>query len=148
MTTNDPKSPVVSSEAPNPSVKRDRRTVVASLIKRFHVAAVIAALLLGINTSVAADNTPLATNPAPDYPKVSRALGEQGRVMLRVLVNKSGEASHVSLDQSSGYPRLNEAALAAVQKWRFIPPQRNGAPVASWVYVPLVFSLEKGEPPQ
>ncbi|MBX9849339.1 MAG: energy transducer TonB [Rhodocyclaceae bacterium] len=119
-----------------------------SLIKHFHVATFTAALLLGISTTVAADNTPLTTNPAPDYPKVSRALGEQGRVVLKVFVNKSGEASQVSLDQSSGYPRLDEAALAAVQKWRFVPAQRNGALVAAWVYVPLVFTIEKGAPPE
>ena len=82
-------------------------------------------------------------NPAPSYPPLSRRFGEQGEVMLRVLVSPTGEALQVELLASSGHRRLDEAARKMVAKWRFIPAQRGQEKIQAWVRVPVVFQLRR-----
>lgn len=81
-------------------------------------------------------------NPPPVYPALSRRYGEQGRVMLRVVVNPDGTPQSVELRTSSGAERLDEAALVAVRRWRFVPARQGNTPVSAAVLVPIVFSLE------
>lgn len=81
-------------------------------------------------------------NPPPDYPSSSRRANEQGRVLLKVIVSTKGEAEDVQLDTSSGYSRLDQAAIQAVKKWQFIPAKRNNQPIRASVLVPVKFSLE------
>lgn len=80
-------------------------------------------------------------NPAPLYPVLSRRLGEAGRVVLRVHVSPSGLAEQVEIKASSGFARLDQAALEAVRRWRFVPARAGDAPVSAWVLVPLTFDL-------
>ncbi|WP_132858134.1 energy transducer TonB [Sulfuritortus calidifontis] len=81
------------------------------------------------------------SNPAPAYPALSRRMGEQGKVLLRVYVEPDGSAARVELKTSSGFERLDNAALSAVRKWRFVPARQGDAAVGAWVVVPIVFSL-------
>lgn len=81
-------------------------------------------------------------NPTPPYPALSRRLGEQGRVLLRVRIETDGRAAQVLLYQSSGFARLDQAALQTVPHWRFVPGTRNGVPAAMWFQVPIQFVLE------
>ncbi|HEX6703513.1 MAG TPA: energy transducer TonB [Albitalea sp.] len=81
--------------------------------------------------------------PAPVYPRASRRAGEAGRVLLRVWVDEAGLPRQVLVQQSAGFLRLDEAAVAAVQKARFKPYSENGRPTAGWALVPLTFDLEK-----
>ena len=81
-------------------------------------------------------------NPKPSYPAVSRRLGEQGTVYLRVFVTAIGDASRVELKAGSGYPRLDQSAQDAVQRWKFVPARRGELPVDAWVVVPIKFSLK------
>jgi len=80
-------------------------------------------------------------NPPPVYPRLSQRLKEQGDVLLRVRVGVNGEPLEISLQQSSGYDRLDQAAQKAVTQWRFEPAQSNGKPVIAWVVVPFEFAL-------
>ena len=80
-------------------------------------------------------------NPPPAYPSVSRRSGEQGRVLLRVLVSENGLAESVQLDSSSGHEKLDRAAIEAVKKWSFVPAKRSNQPVSAYVLVPVNFSL-------
>lgn len=80
-------------------------------------------------------------NPKPAYPLASRRMGESGVVRLRVQVSADGQTLQVEVKQSSGYPRLDQAAMEAVTGWRFIPARRGEMAVASWVLVPLNFAL-------
>jgi protein TonB len=80
-------------------------------------------------------------NPAPTYPVFSRRNREQGTVLLNVRVSAQGQAEQVQLKRSSGFSRLDEAALAAVQQWRFVPARRGEATVAASVVVPVTFRL-------
>ena len=86
-------------------------------------------------------NAAYLNNPPPVYPSLSRRMGEEGRVMLRVHVSEQGTATQVQLRTSSKHPRLDEAALEAVRRWRFVPARRGDQPVAAWVIVPISFSL-------
>ncbi|MBT2869609.1 energy transducer TonB [Chromobacterium violaceum] len=81
-------------------------------------------------------------NPAPAYPTVSREEGEEGTVRLRVHVSAQGLPQEVSVQSSSGFPRLDRAALAAVKRWRFIPAKRGGEAIAYPFIVPIEFSLK------
>lgn len=81
-------------------------------------------------------------NPAPRYPKLSRRKGEEGRVLLRVLVSEAGDAVEVNLEKTSGSHRLDRAAILAVKKWRFIPARKNNQALSAYVLVPIKFSLE------
>ena len=82
-------------------------------------------------------------NPAPVYPEAARRSSEQGTVMLRVHVARDGTASRVSVEESSGSPHLDAAALEAVKAWRFTPARRGAHAVESWMRVPIVFRLER-----
>ncbi|HNQ04068.1 MAG TPA: TonB family protein [Thiobacillaceae bacterium] len=80
-------------------------------------------------------------NPAPVYPPLSRRLGEQGQVLLRVYVNAEGGAAQVEIRESSGFERLDKAALNTVRRWRFVPARQGDRGVAAWVLVPISFSI-------
>lgn len=81
-------------------------------------------------------------NPPPAYPAMARRLREEGRVLLRVLVTADGRAGSIEVATSSGSERLDQAALDAVRRWRFVPAKRGDAAVAAHVFVPISFALE------
>lgn len=81
-------------------------------------------------------------NPKPPYPPLSRRLGEQGKVVVRVLIAVDGSAHKAEVRSSSGYERLDQAALATVLRWRYVPGKRGGMPEAMWFNVPINFVLE------
>ena len=81
------------------------------------------------------------SNPPPEYPRRSRALREQGLVSLRVHVSEAGVPDAIELDRSSGYRRLDDAAIAAVWRWRFAPARQDGREIAGWAIVPIRFAL-------
>ena len=77
----------------------------------------------------------------PD-PPVARRNGEQGRVILRVLVNPNGTADDVQVRTSSGFTRLDDSARDTVRRWKFVPAKRGAEPVPAWVLIPISFRLE------
>ena len=81
-------------------------------------------------------------NPKPPYPPVSKRMGEQGRVIVRVYVSENGHPQKSELRTSSGFDRLDATAVATVMRWRFRPGMRGGAPEAMWVSVPIDFTLD------
>jgi protein TonB len=81
-------------------------------------------------------------NPKPPYPALSKRLGEQGKVIVRVLIGVEGTAQKAEIKQSSGFDRLDQAALATVLRWRYVPGKRAGVPEAMWFNVPINFVLE------
>jgi protein TonB len=81
-------------------------------------------------------------NPPPAYPASAKRLGETGTVVLRVRVNPQGRPDTVEVESSSGYSRLDRAAMDAVRKWKFVPAKQGDQAVAAWVLVPLNFELK------
>lgn len=83
-----------------------------------------------------------AGNALPAYPESARRRRIQGHVLLDVAVTEDGRAGAVSVRQSSGSALLDEAALAAVRGWKFVPATRGGAAVAGHADVPVDFHLD------
>lgn len=80
-------------------------------------------------------------NPAPDYPASAKRRRIQGTVRLAVEVTAEGRAAHVRVETGSGFAPLDQAALAAVRQWRFVPAKRGSQAVAAPVIVPIEFRL-------
>jgi protein TonB len=79
---------------------------------------------------------------APTYPSISRRLGEEGKVVLRVELDEGGQIDRAAIRSSSGFVRLDEAALAAVKHWRCDPAMRDGMAVRAVALQPFNFVLE------
>lgn len=80
--------------------------------------------------------------PKPVYPAFSKRAGETGKVTLRVLIGKNGQPLEVKIQKSSGFPRLDDAAVAAARGALFSPHIVNGEPHEAIAIVPVVFELE------
>ncbi|NOS75119.1 MAG: TonB family protein [Methyloglobulus sp.] len=80
-------------------------------------------------------------NPKPHYPGIARNRHWEGLVYLRVYVTADGRCGNLNLQRSSGHDVLDESAIEAVRKWKFVPGKQGGSPVASWVTVPIEFYL-------
>lgn len=81
-------------------------------------------------------------NPPPEYPPVALRQGWHGTVQLRVLVQPDGHPGTITLEKSSGKKVLDDAALAAVQKWKFVPAKRGDTPIEGWVSFPIEFNID------
>jgi protein TonB len=79
--------------------------------------------------------------PNPIYPARSRKAGEQGNVMVKVLIDVTGRPAQVALQTSSGHPELDQSALSAVRAAQFRPYAEGGLTQAVWVLVPINFVL-------
>ncbi|WP_371366361.1 hypothetical protein SRRS_07510 [Sporomusa rhizae] len=78
----------------------------------------------------------------PEYPSEARANHLEGDVLLRITISVEGKVSNVEVAESSGHDILDEAAVNAVSKWRFIPARAdNGQTIVSAVDIPIVFRL-------
>lgn len=119
----------------------------------------LSAMLLAVSGSASAEDTPPPSpppapaqsdfvfpqavyNPPPRYPTGSADDYESGTVVVVLDVDPEGAISKVAMDRSSGYPRLDAAAIEAAAAWRFTPAQEGGKPVRSRVRVPVTFVAE------
>jgi periplasmic protein TonB len=78
--------------------------------------------------------------PQPKYPPESRRSGEEGLVVLRVLINEIGGVARVDVERSSGHSRLDDAACQAVRRARFRPYLENGVPRMALATIPIEFN--------
>lgn len=125
-------APIVPSAAPAPATP----AVSPAGNQRPAANATAAAVVL---PSTSAD---YLNNPAPPYPRQSKRLGEEGTVVIRVMITAEGRAEIAEIRTSSGYARLDDTALTTVKAWRFVPGKRNGLPEAMWFNVPIRFVLD------
>lgn len=77
----------------------------------------------------------------PRYPTLAKRRGQEGLVMLEIWIDEQGEQTSLSVQQSSGFSLLDEAALKAASQWRFKPYLKSGLATASRVLIPLEFSI-------
>ena len=79
----------------------------------------------------------------PAYPTMSRRLGEEGQVILLLTVDANGRVSEAKVDKSSGFERLDAAALKeAMRRWRLIPGTVNGKPSKMQYKFAVTFKIE------
>lgn len=83
----------------------------------------------------------MQNNPKPDYPRLSQTLGEKGRVLLEVYILSNGDVGDIRIKSSSGFARLDQAALKAVRQWRYIPAIKGNKPIDFWYVQPIDFVL-------
>ena len=95
-----------------------------------------------VKVELPSTNADYLNNPKPAYPAMSKRAGEQGLVLVRVLIGADGTAQKAEIKTSSGFERLDRAALATVLQWRYVPGKRGGVAEAMWFNVPINFVLE------
>lgn len=138
MPQRQPVKPAAQSKSVAVAERAPSAAVAAVLTKTDSSAAVAVPLSAPVLNATAQYNAP------PHYPRLSRKLREQGTTVLQLTVLASGKVADVTVQQSSGYPRLDKAALSAVQHWRYQPAQR-GAEAIDYRYRQRVeFSLTEG----
>ncbi|MCI3945269.1 Ferric siderophore transport system, periplasmic binding protein TonB [Pseudomonas syringae] len=81
-------------------------------------------------------------NPAPEYPSLAMRRGWEGTVLLRVHVLASGKPGEIQIQKSSGRDQLDDAALAAVKRWSFVPAKQGDVAQDGWVSVPIDFKIK------
>lgn len=81
------------------------------------------------------------SNPAPAYPSLSRRLREEGIVLLEILIKANGTVGEIKLKRTSGFKRLDDAAMKAVAHWRFQPATQGGKAIDFWYEQPIEFDL-------
>ncbi len=81
-------------------------------------------------------------NAAPEYPRVSRRLGEEGSVVLEIGVDARGRATSARVIESSGFERLDQAAVQAVLGWRFQPATQAGVAIDATLVHTVTFRLQ------
>jgi protein TonB len=79
----------------------------------------------------------------PDYPPLARRRDQEGEVLLRLDLDTQGRVTAAQVLQSSGYPLLDRAALAAGSGWQLLPARINGVAVTSYVRIPVQFRLDQ-----
>ncbi len=93
--------------------------------------------------TVAITQVSYLTPPVLTYPATSKRFGESGDAQVRILVDAEGLPRQMQLIKSTGFQRLDDAALATVRATRFKPYTENGVPQPFWVVMPLVFELQR-----
>lgn len=79
--------------------------------------------------------------PQADYPPMARRMGEEGRVVMQVLVNDKGRAEKVEILKSSGFARLDESAKLALLRALFKPYVEDGKATMVLATASINFSL-------
>lgn len=131
---------------PQPIAHEDSVMAVAVTAPIAEVVEPVAATEIIAVTPTIASNATLAYESIidPRYPMESRRRGEQGTVLLRVLVGRDGLPIDVEVQRSSGYRALDRSAREAVLRWRFRPVQINGVNVEARGLVPIKFDVNQG----
>jgi TonB family protein len=88
-----------------------------------------------------------AQNCSPRYPAEAKRLGQQGKVTVRVLVNKTGKVSKTEVRTTSGFPLLDAAALDSLNCMAYVPGTVGGVPTSMWVDAPMNFVLDASRRP-
>ncbi len=123
------------------------RKLCAVLIHVFLVCAVVAVVLAEDPTPAAPADKKQVVHPPrqtyapePKFPKNERKAGHQGTVVLVLIVGPDGLPRDIEVSRALS-PEFDQAAIDAVQKWKFSPATKGGIPVATRVTVEVSFHL-------
>lgn len=86
------------------------------------------------------------TCATPAYPRESVIAGESGSVLLSLLVAADGHVEKIEVAQSSGFERLDRAAVDAMRPCRFTPAIVDGQPASAWGKMKVTFAPQQGLP--
>ena len=86
------------------------------------------------------DRDPVAIiHKPPDYPDIAKQAGVEGRVVIALLIDRTGHVREAVVERS--VPMLDDAVIEATRRWVFDPALIDGRPVMAWVRVPVEFRL-------
>jgi protein TonB len=83
----------------------------------------------------------IISRPAPRYPADAIRQRHQGTVMLLLTIGPDGRPRQVTVDQSSGYAELDQAAIESARQWRF-RAVKSGGGTATHARIPVHFHLD------
>ncbi|HEY4112639.1 MAG TPA: energy transducer TonB [Rhizomicrobium sp.] len=109
----------------------------------------VAATLLFIGTAMADDRPPAVDTSRPTpvtYPKSSQEAGEEGKVVVAVLVSDSGVPVRATVYKSSGHSDLDDAAMSTALNWHYVPAIEGGETTQDWVTVGVDYKLPEQQP--
>jgi protein TonB len=136
------KSPVPAQQEPAAPPPEPSPEPVVEQIESAPVVAAPAPVPTGPVTLSSELSVSCPTLTPPEYPAISRRMGEEGKLVLRVELDESGRIDDAKVINSSGYERLDAAALTAVKSWQCNPSLRNGQPVRAVALQPFNFVLQ------
>ena len=126
-------TPVVSSVPPKPEAAANPAAMKAS-------GPLVIRPSKGRPIKISSADGMLVEKVAPEYPLEAKILRLEGTVVLRTVIDKTGEVS--SVNALSGPPLLESAAVEAVKQWQYRPFSMNGQPVEVETTVEVVFALD------
>ena len=132
-------TPVPTAPAGATTLQLSPATVAAPIAP---VAAVPTAPAAPVAVQLPSSDADYLQNPKPPYPPLSRRLNEQGKTVVRVFIGADGLPQRSEIFRSSGYERLDQAAITTVMRWRFVPGKRGGVAEGMWFNVPINWLLE------
>ena len=78
----------------------------------------------------------------PVYPKNLRERDIEGKVIIKLLIDKEGKVQEIQIFESSGYKMFDEIAIKTVRQWRFKPARKGNQQRGSWVLIPINFQIK------
>jgi len=78
----------------------------------------------------------------PVYPKNLRERDVEGKVILKILIDKEGKVKEIHIFESSGYEAFDQIAVKSVRQWQFKPAKKGNQPRESWVLIPINFQIK------
>jgi protein TonB len=129
---------VMPTEQPLPEIQFDEPVAPPSEVP---IPATESAISASAATGAPAQDLKTSNRVEPAYPSASRRAGEEGTVRLKVLVDEKGRPRDVSIANSSGFSRLDQAAMEAVRKWRFVAATDGTNAITAWTQVAITFRL-------
>lgn len=78
----------------------------------------------------------------PVYPKNLRERDIEGKVILKLLIDKEGKVQEIQIFESSGYKMFDQIAIKTVRQWRFKPARKGNQQRGSWVLIPINFQIK------
>lgn len=132
-----PETPIVSVPDFNVSTETSGTSITV------HQAKPEPPITIAPKASPTAAKAPAKGLSAPAYPGESKMLGEEGLVELALYLNENGRVQEARIETSSGFPRLDNAALKHAQKaWKFAPCTQDNQPTPCWHKIKFRFQLK------
>ena len=80
--------------------------------------------------------------PSVQYPPASQDNGDEGTVTLLLAVQTDGSISDIRIARSSGYQRLDAAAVRSLRQAKFQPATCHGKPIAVRIHQSFIFKID------
>jgi len=78
----------------------------------------------------------------PKYPEIAKEAGIEGTVIVQAFVDKKGRVKETIILKGIPNTGLDEAAITAIRKTRFVPAKQRERAVGVWISIPVHFRLK------